>query len=123
MAIRKSPKSEVTSPVPDAVAPTILNPILAALISEYAEPLAVELLESRLAAAIQAHIKRLLTSQDPADAAQRQALFRHIGLIAAGTAMSEAFGAFSSDAQNHLGAFQANSLPVSVSSASTSENV
>jgi hypothetical protein len=68
------------------------------LINQCAEPLAVELLESQLTGAIHEHIYRLLTSQDPADIAQMQALFRRIGFIAAGTALSESFGAFSQNA-------------------------
>jgi len=88
-------------------------PAIDELIAQQAEPLAVELLESRLTSAIHAHIRRLLTSQAPADIAQRQALFRRIGLIAAGSALSEAFGAFSQDAQSHLEEMKTTALPAS----------
>ena len=88
-------------------------PAIDELIAQQAEPLAVELLESKLAAAVHVHIRRLLASQNPADVAQRQALFQRIGLIAAGSALSKAFGAFSQDAQSHLDAIQVTALPTS----------
>ncbi|MBI4738770.1 hypothetical protein HY772_04350 [Candidatus Woesearchaeota archaeon] len=105
----ESPKPIETSTQPIAQSlPTIDD-----LIAQQAEPLAVELLESRLTAAIHAHIRRLLTSQAPADIAQRKVLLRRIGLIAAGSALSEAFGAFSQDARSHLKGMKTTALPAS----------
>jgi hypothetical protein len=117
MATRKATTTKPTEPdVQDIESPKPIAPSLPAideLIAQHTEPLAVELLESRLTSAIHAHIRRLLTSQAPADIAQRQALFRRIGLIAAGSALSQAFSAFSQDAQSHLEGMKTTALPAS----------
>jgi len=117
MATRKAATTKPTeSEVQDIEFPKPIAqslPAIDELIAQYAEPLAIELLESRLTAAIHAHIRRLLTSQSPADIAQRQALFRRIGLIAAGSALSQAFGAFSQDAQSHLEEMKTTALSAS----------
>ncbi|HEY9642640.1 MAG TPA: hypothetical protein V6C57_19290 [Coleofasciculaceae cyanobacterium] len=119
MATRKASPPKPTEPeaqdieAPKPIAQSL--PGIDELIAQQAEPLAIELLESRLTSAIHAHIRRLLTSQAPADIAQRQSLFRRIGLIAAGSALSEAFGAFSQDAQSHLEGMKTTALPISTS--------